>query len=114
MKSKVFIYAAILSSMIAMPEVSSAQGPGWVHNLRVTKIINTSNGGVNVRVSPDLSGCVSQSGYGAVYGSVYPSHTGINRIKADLMLAYVTGDVISLYLDDSNCTITETVLGGLN
>jgi len=89
-----------------------AQGPGWTANSTVIKIVDTSNGGVNVRLSPDLTGCTSQSGYGAAYASLYPSHPGLNRIKATLLTAYTTGATISLYLGDNTCMITEVLLGG--
>jgi hypothetical protein len=90
---------------------ASAEGPGWIVNVKVKQIVNTANGGVNVRVTPDLTNCVSQSGYGPNFASIYPSSPGISRIKADLLVAYVTGDVVSLYLSDSTCTVTETRLG---
>ena len=89
-----------------------ADGPGWTANSTVTKLVVTANGGVNVRLSPDLSGCVSQSGYGSTFASIYPTHPGINRIKADLLAAYLTGKPISLYLSDSSCTVVEMMLGG--
>jgi hypothetical protein len=88
-----------------------ADGPGWVYNRTVVNIVNTYNGGFNIRFSPDLTGCTSQSGYGATYASVYPSHPGINRIKADIVTALVTGKPVSVYLSDSTCTVHETVLG---
>jgi len=65
---------------------------------------------MNVRLSPDLAGCTAQSGYGPVYASVYPSHTGIDRIKADVLVAFTTGAHIALYLSDATCTVTETRL----
>lgn len=95
------------------PLLAWAQGPGWSANSHVTKLVVTAGGGVNVRLSPELVGCVSQSGYGPNYGSIYPSHPGINRIKADLLAAYVADKVVAVYLSDDKCTITEVVLGGM-
>jgi len=78
----------------------------------VQQLVVTANGGVNVLLSPSLGNCVSQSGYGPYYASVYPSHPGINRIKADLLAAYLTGKTVRLYLGDSTCTVLEMILGG--
>jgi hypothetical protein len=63
-------------------------------------------------LAQDLTGCVSQSGYGSSFASVYPNHPGINRIKADLLAAYLTGRRVSLYLGDDTCKVLETNLGG--
>ncbi len=104
---------AVLSIAAALAASSAgAQGPGWTANGKVVKLVNTANGGVNIRMSPDLVECTSQSGYGPNFASVYPNHPGINRIKADLLTAYVTGETITLYLVDSSCTVSETLLGG--
>ena len=89
-----------------------ADGPGWTPNATITKLVVTFSGGVNVRLNPEVSNCVSQSGYGPNYASVYPSHPGINRIKADLLAAYLSGKTISLYLSDNTCTVGEIILGG--
>lgn len=89
-----------------------ADGPGWTVASKVVKIVVTVNGGVNVRLSPELSGCVSQSGYGALYASLYPDHAGIDRIHSTLMLAYASDKPVSIYLTDSNCKIGEVELGG--
>jgi hypothetical protein len=104
--------AILAGALAALALPAFADGPGWTANSTVTKVVVTYNGGVNVRLSPDLSGCVSQSGYGANFASVYASHPGINRIKADLLVAYLTGKPVSLYLSDSSCTVQETILGG--
>ena len=97
---------------LALIGSANAQGPGWTANSTVVRLVNTSNGGVNVRLSPDVVGCTSQSGYGPNYASIYPDHQGINRIKADLLYAYATGTPVSLYLDDSTCKVMEVILGG--
>ena len=99
-----------LAAAIAAPALTQAQT--WTANSTVVRLVVTANGGINVRLSPDLTGCVSQSGYGAAYASIYPSHPGINRIKADLLAAYLTGKTVSLYLSTSECTVTEMILGG--
>lgn len=112
MKTKFFACMAAAMLVGAVPQPSAAHPQGWVYNLKVIRIVNTSNGGFNVRFSPDLTDCVSQSGYGAVYGSIYPTHPGLNRLKADFLLAYTSGDLVSVYLGDVNCTISETILGG--
>jgi hypothetical protein len=65
-----------------------------------------------VRLSPDLNNCVSQSGYGPNFASIYPGHPGINRIKADLLAAYLSRSPVLLYLSDSTCQVVETALGG--
>ena len=102
--------AASIFALSATPAI--AQGPGWTANSTVKKIVVTANGGINVQLSPELTGCVSQSGYGANFASVYPSHVGINRIKADLLVAYLNGGTVALYLSDSSCTVVEMILGG--
>lgn len=86
---------------------AAAQGPGWTAASTVVEIVNTGNGGFNVRLSPELTGCTAQSGYGSVYASIYPSHAGLNRMKADLLTALVTGNTVVLYLGDSTCTVAE-------
>src|SRR5688500_2428308 len=90
---------AIGMMLTAMP--AFAQGPGWTVNSTVVSIVDTSNGGVNVRLSPDLSGCTSQSGYGSLYASLFPTHPGIGRIKASLLTAYSTGATVAIYLSDN-------------
>ena len=89
-----------------------ADGPGWTANSTVTKLVVTADGGINVLLTPQLNGCVSQSGYGPHFASVYASHPGINRIKADLLAAYMSGKPVALYLSDNTCRVLETILGG--
>jgi len=108
---RVRILAAIGFGLVALPSVG--QGPGWTAVSTVVQVINTSNGGVNVRLSPDLVGCTSQSGYGGSIASIYPTHPGINRLKADLLTALITGTKVMLYLSDDTCTVSEMRLGGL-
>jgi hypothetical protein len=100
-----------IALFVAYIAPTHADGPGWVYNRTVVQVVNTANGGFNVRVSPDVTGCTSQSGYGQIYASVYPDHPGLNRLKADVLTAFVTGKPISFYLYDNTCRVVETVLG---
>lgn len=100
----------LLATTCAAIPTAMADGPGGTVKSTVIRIVNTSNGGVNVRLSPDLTNCVSQSGYGPSYASIPPSHPGLNRIKADLLVAFLTGTQVSLYLGDSNCYVGEMAL----
>ncbi len=99
----------LLAALSAAPVV--AEGPGRIYNATIVDIVDVSNGGINVRVSPDLSSCVSQSGYGPHFASGSPTHPAVSRIKATLLTAYVTGAPVSLYLGDNTCTVAEVVLG---
>lgn len=102
----------VLSAGLLSADPVRAAGPGWTANSTIRQLVVTTTGGVNVRLSPDLSACISQSGYGSQHASIYPTHPGINRIKADLLAAYLTGGVVALYLTDNTCTVGEIVLGG--
>ena len=102
-----FVLAAILSI-----SVSQAEPSGWTASVTITKFVGTANGGINVRVSPELTNCVSQSGYGPNYASIYPTHPGINRIQALLMQAYAQGIKVQVWFSDNNCTIGEVTVGG--
>jgi hypothetical protein len=106
--------AATLLPMLVLlsADVALAQGIGWTANATVIKLVVTGDGGVNVRLSPDVTGCQSQSNYGPNFASIYPNHPGINRMKADLLAAFMNGTPVSLYLIDSNCTVGEMILGG--
>lgn len=103
---------AAASVLVGFSESSLAQGPGWTANSTVVKLVVTENGGINVRLSPELTGCVSQGGYGSIYASIYPDHAGIDRMKADLLAAYLNGSTVSLYLSDNTCRVGELLLGG--
>jgi hypothetical protein len=105
MKNANMAKAAASALLLSLPAM--AQGPGWSAVSTVVEIVDTANGGVNVRVSPDLTECVSQSGYGSHYASIYPNHPGINRIKAALLTAMAAGKTVSLYLNDNICTVVE-------
>jgi hypothetical protein len=110
MRIKMFLIAAVLVGLLQ--GVASAQGPGWTNNSIVTKLVVTSDGGINIRLTPELQNCVSNSGYGPVFASVYPDHPGINRMKADLLAAYLNEKPVALYLSDSSCKVVELILGG--
>jgi len=101
-----------LTTMLAtIPTNSIAEGPGWNVKGTVTQLVVTIQGGVNVRLLPELVNCVSQSGYGPAFASIYPTHPGINRMKADLLVAYLSGKPVRLYFTDSSCTVGELILG---
>ena len=101
-----------LALLLPLSTLAHAAGPGWTANSTVTKLVVTADGGVNVLLSPALSGCTSNSGYGQAFASIYPSHPGINRMKADLLAAYLTGSTVAVYLVDGTCRVTEMILGG--
>lgn len=94
-------------AVLSMPSFA-----GWGTLSTVTKIVVTQNGGVNVSLSPELSGCVSQSGYGGKYASLYPDHPGFSSIHSNLLAAYMSGKEVQLWYSDGNCKIGEAVLGG--
>ena len=99
--------AAICSALLAWSLPAFAQVPGWTGWSTVVELVNTASGGVNVRLSPDLTGCTSQSGYGGAFASIYPDHAAISRMKADLLVAFTTGAHVELYLSDSTCKVAE-------
>jgi hypothetical protein len=98
--------------LLPLSTPAHAAGPGWTGNSTVTRLVTTFDGGVNVLLSPALTGCTSNSGYGPAYASIYPGHPGINRMKADLLAAYLTGGTVALYLTDNTCRVGELILGG--
>jgi hypothetical protein len=112
-RARVMKLAAAAVVLACWGTSSHAQGPGWTANSTITKLIITATGGINVRLSPELVTCVSQSGYGSSYASVYPDHPGINRIEATLLAAYTTGTPVALYFNDNQCTVLEVTLGGM-
>lgn len=101
-----------VAGLLFFAGLANATGPGWVENVVVEKIANTADGGVNVYVKPRLEGCVSNSGYGQYYASVYPNHPGLKNIKLDLTISLLTRTPISIYFNDSTCRVQETILGG--
>lgn len=104
--------ALTVASLFLVAVPAFADGPGWSANSTVVKLVVTASGGINVMLSPSLSNCVSASGYGPYYASIYPEHPGINRMKADLLYAYATGTKVALYLSDGSCKVGEMILGG--
>ncbi len=110
--------ACLLAAAILSLHASSATAAtgtatvGWTVVSTVKKLVVTSDGGIDVQLSPALSGCVSHAGYGSTYASILPSHPGLKQMKADLLTAFATGAPVSLYLMDSDCNVIETVLGG--
>ncbi|MEO8016531.1 MAG: hypothetical protein ABI769_01850 [Pseudomonadota bacterium] len=104
---KTKLVATVCAVAVGWALPAFAQGPGWTATSTVAELIVTSAGGVNVRLVPELTGCVSQSGYGAAYASIYPNHVGINRMKADLLVAFTTGAHVALYLGDNECQVSE-------
>jgi hypothetical protein len=107
-----FLCRLSLALLMSLSASARAEGPGWTANSTVTKLVVTAYGGINVLLSPAPQACVSQSGYGPAYASIYPDHPGINRIKADLLAAYLTGKPVALYFSDNTCRVTEIILGG--
>jgi hypothetical protein len=91
---------------------AGAASVGWTANVTVKKLVVTSDGGINVLVSPTLTNCVAQDGYGSAMAYIPVTHPGLKQIKADLLTAFVTGASVSLYLIDTTCQIGESILGG--
>jgi hypothetical protein len=110
--ARIAVLAAITVSAATCPTASWADGPGWTVISKVVKVVVTGNGSINARLVPELNNCVSISGYGPNYASISAAHPGINRMKADILVAYVTGGPISFYFNDATCNIVESVLGG--
>ena len=104
-----FIKTLILFGTIAsMANLAHAQ---WTPEVKVKSVVVVFSGGINVAVEPSLSGCVSQSGYGVKYASIYPSHPGLKAMHANLLSAMISGTSIRLYLLNSECAVGEIVLG---
>jgi hypothetical protein len=103
--------AAVALGLAAWALPALAQGPGWTVQSRVVAIVVASNGGINIRLDPQLQGCVSQSGYGPYYASIYPAHPGLKELKATLLSAYHTEAPVFVYLTDQNCTVGEVLMG---
>lgn len=89
-----------------------AEGPGWTPNSTIKKLVVTADGGINILLSPQPTQCVSNSGYGSGFASVYPNHPGLSKIHADLLSAYLTGGLVAVYFSDNTCRISEIILGG--
>ncbi len=104
------LLAGALAALCVAP--ASAENVGWTANATVKKLVVTSDGGVNVLLSPSLSTCVAQDGYGNQMAWIPATHPGLKQIKADLLTAFASGTPVSLYLIDTTCKVGETILGG--
>ena len=87
-----------------------ADGPGWTIESNVELIVTVINGGINVKLSPDLNGCTSQSGYGEHFASIYPDHAGVSLFQSNLLAAMMSGKKVRLYLMDSTCKVGEMII----
>lgn len=98
---------AMVILLALFPMVGTAGTKGWTAQSSIKAVVVTIQGGINVQVEPMLTGCVSLSGYGEKYASIYPSHEGIDRMYSALMAAASSGKKVMLYLGDDTCKITE-------
>ncbi|NOU49871.1 hypothetical protein HG263_04890 [Pseudoalteromonas sp. JBTF-M23] len=105
------VYLVILKVALLWNSIAFAE-QGWIKQAKITKIVGVVNGGINVRISPELTGCTSQSGYGPNYASLYPDHQGKSEILSILLAAYMADKTIAIYLSDDKCKIGEVELGG--
>ncbi|MDR6985122.1 hypothetical protein J2X32_003779 [Rheinheimera pacifica] len=96
-----------MACLSIMPNRVVAQGPGWTVVSEVTEVVTVSSGGLNVRLTPDLTGCESQSGYGQHHASIYPDHHGINLFQSNLLAAMISGKKVTLYFTDNKCRVSE-------
>jgi hypothetical protein len=109
MKKRVLAAAAAITLSNLGP--AHAAGPGWINGVTVESVVAVSNGGINFRTNPALSGCTSQSGYGASYASIYPEHPGVKNMAAMLLAAMANDTKISFYLSDATCRVGEIEFG---
>lgn len=100
---------SLLGLILSVPSYAEK---GWIHSVKVDKIVVVVNGGINVKVRPDLTACTSQSGYGSNYASVYPDHPGKDQILSVLLAAKMADQQVGIWLSDDSCRIGEVVLGG--
>lgn len=107
-KASTIIAAAFLLTNIGLV---NASGPGWVSGVTVESAVAVINGGINIRITPPLTGCSSQSGYGPSYASIYPDHPGLKNMTAMLLSAITTGTKVSIYLSDATCRVGELEFG---
>ena len=105
--SKILFFSTFL---ILGTSVSYADGPGWTAASEVKNLVVVANGGVNVQLSPPLSGCTSQSGYGQHYASVYPDHPGLNAFHSHLLAAKMSGKKVQIYLSDNTSRAVEMII----
>ena len=107
-----YFFKGLILSILSFYVASASAEQGWITTAKVVKIVATGNGGLNVRLSPELTGCTSQSGYGPSYASLYPDHPGKDKITSILLAAYMADKTVAIYLSDSTCKIYEVELGG--
>ena len=62
LSSRMTVSGASIAALLAWAVPALAQGPGWTSTSTVKELIVTQSGGINVRLTPDLAGCVSASG----------------------------------------------------
>ena len=96
--------------MSGSPIYLHADGPGWTSLSDVDKLVVTANGGINVLLSPQLSGCTSQSGYGEHYASIYPDQPGLDLMQSNLLAAMMANKKVQLYLYDNECKVVEMIV----
>lgn len=109
--SKISRLVLIGALLLTVPLSVMAQ-QRWITYAKVKKIVVVHNGGINVRLEPELTGCVSQSGYGDRYASVYPDHPGLEKIHSIFLAAYAADKPVAVWLSDSTCRVGEVELGG--
>jgi hypothetical protein len=106
---KLYIFSI---AVLAFFSVNLHAETGWIPQAKITRIVGVANGGINVRITPVLTGCTSQSGYGPSYASLYPDHPGKDQILSILLAAYMADKTIAIWLSDNTCKIGEVELGG--
>ncbi len=84
-----------------------SDGPGWTGSRDVVEVVTVINGGINVKLDPELNNCVSQSGYGPRYAYISPDHPGLQLFQSNLLAAMMSGKKVALYLGDATCKATE-------
>jgi|GEM_PF-4792128 len=109
---KYSVISFISLAVLFFTSMNTYAAKGWVKQAKITRIVGVVNGGVNVRLMPELSGCTSQSGYGSRYASLYPDHQGKDEILSIMLAAYMSDKTIAIYLSDDTCKILEVELGG--
>lgn len=109
MNLKILLPLSVLFSAGTGWSVGAAE-IGWAYDREVIQIVTVINGGINVRVMPELKDCVSQSGYGPHFASIHPSHPGKELFQSNLLAAMMSGKKVSLYFSDDKCTVTEMII----
>lgn len=96
-----------LPLLLLISSLSMAEGPGWTTHSKVVEIVVTVTGGINVKLSPGLTGCTSQSGYGPAYASVYVDHPGLKSIHSNLLTAMASNRDVRLWFSNDQCKVGE-------